>query len=308
MATAKAENAAVQNAVQNATGNLGAAPTPPIPAEVRRLAIQIIEKAYDAQIGVGGIDELTGKLAQKKENVGNLLREILDEAVRIGGNNLPVVKTVFNILCSDGEDVIKGRDFKKVQAAAKAAGEPSPSKERGITDIMPTWSVYKSGYNKSLDHGIHPDTPNPNDPTGEALLYSTASKYKDAWKAPTRGANERDTSKSETNQKKVTFLQAVMAEGYAPKLTGALGAFREVCATLTAPEQEVAAQRLDVLTKEMAEMHKATIASVRAESLAGTGNALDKAQAESVQETGDASANPPAPRGGRKSRSVSRSA
>ncbi len=206
------------------------------------------DKVYDIQFGSGGIEELEGKLKDKKESVGETMYKILVLAYKHCEGKLLIVRPYFRVLVDAAEEHIVS---KHIEASRKAGA----ADERPIGQLIPSWSVYKSTISKGLELGIDPDTRREGT---DSLLYPTAAKYRKAVdekvKATASGGTGAQTGSDRKSDKEVATVTALQTKGWSPSLAAAMTVMCQGLNMLTVADQDRFAPALLEISSEVAEL------------------------------------------------------
>jgi hypothetical protein len=235
---------AVANAVSNAipanrAGTDIPVPEDQLPKDMRKHAVEMIDKAWDIQFGKGGIEETARKLEELRGSIADCVYAICKDAVKQAGNDLRMARNIFLGLCAVAE--------KHLTNKAKADNDDRP-----MGQLIPSWPVYKSQIAKGLGAGIDP---NAKAEIGGAPEYPTGNAYIAKVKTESGGAtgSQAGTDRQQQNQTSNT-VQELVSRGFTTNLSTAMGILVSKLQKLNIGNQDRFAAKLINLAKEADEM------------------------------------------------------
>jgi len=107
-------------------------------------AHKAIDAIYDGYYRKGGVADLMEQAANASAKLSEHVYKLAIRAVTLAGNNLPLAKSYFKLLCKEAETYLKAKHTDK------------DGKAPTIESLLPPWTSYKSQINSGIEFGCNP--------------------------------------------------------------------------------------------------------------------------------------------------------
>jgi len=232
-------------------------PDSDVPKDARVTVVKLIDTAFSAYYGKGGVLFHEQEAKAGKERISEMCFDVIKMAVQTAGNNLVYARAWAVAYFKVAEDHIRAKD-KELRGKS---GEGKPSDDlRPLGQILPPWATNKSKFLKALAAGIDPNARRPAD-EGGSLLYPSAPKYAEA--ASKKGADEKETSKNGKSESPsvATLRKETDRKPFDRKLEAALTVLFTTLGGLTVAQQQMAAADVAACAKRIADRTAAQAAN-----------------------------------------------
>jgi len=240
-------NANVQDVVQTLLQKTGAKTAGELetkltvnPANLNREALKVaydrINKAYDIQIGKGGIEETQNKLKSLQGQVGEQVYSVAKRAIEEVGKNLRFAAAYFRALCTQAE-------IQLINKHATQQGEKA-----AISDLVPLWPQYKGSIAKGMELGIDPFEYIPDTTT---YKYAMATQYRAEVQKRERATGAQNDGEERNSKKQVENQFQLVAKGWSEKLTPAMQVLVQELNRLSHEDQDTLATEVMALADKV---------------------------------------------------------
>jgi len=130
-------------------------------------AFKAIDAVYNGYYRKGGIADLSEQIANETAKLSEFVYGIAVQAVKLGGNNLPLATQYFGLLCREAE------------LHLKKAHTDKDGKAPTIEALLPPWQAYKSQVKSGMTAGL-----NPAEFATQGAFRAAAKTKKDAGREP----------------------------------------------------------------------------------------------------------------------------
>lgn len=213
-----------------------------LPLDAKQRACEAADRAYDIQIGKGGIEDTTAKLRTLESKVGEQVYSVAKDALKIASGKLILARNYFLALCAVAEQHL----YNKHVEATKT--------EKTIGQLIPQWTNYKSYIGKGLEKGIDPME---RAEAGDSLKYATAAQYRKAVTETGAGGTGSQAGTARTKQNGTNgVVLSLVNSGWSPMLATAMGVLTGELKDLTHEEQDKMAPLVSELATKVHAFHE----------------------------------------------------